>query len=243
MPMSRKTRLWAALALAALSAGAAAADDIPGCAKDDPPAYHQMWCYKAPPINRHRPVVKIIVYFASNLETDPGSAKAKQTWSAYVAKAKELLAQHGLDLQVRSASFPFAYDDELILGTASEDEDFEKIVVAGQAVDKDEGRSVASDEYLRVFVLPFREGASSNGDTNGVNDKNFPAILINSRHVSADKATLVHEMGHALGFGHNQNPPGSIYDVMLANEQSGNDRTGVKKEMVDRFAQKGGNWD
>lgn len=119
----------------------------------------------------------------------------------FVARARELLAPHGIDL-ARSDSEPFGLNVGPIVP------DFEKVITGSPAScfsvrAAAERVLVSSAQTLRVICCPFSDSDQRfNGVTDGgtLAEWTFPKfVLINVRKHNPDNGTLLHEMIHAAG--------------------------------------------
>lgn len=143
--------------------------------------------------------LRLAIFWASSV------TEADDPIPGYFNEAKRLLNAHGLNLQAYPAtqkhpSTTLQFSDEVYL----HDQVLELRHKAHEAF--------GGDEYPRlpVIVCPFRQSLVSGEIATGMAVKDrpnapsnwLPFVLINSQIKSLDSVTLLHEIGHAAGLGH-----------------------------------------
>jgi len=138
------------------------------------------------------------------------------TFSHTAEVARLILARHGLTLQITpgvsiSPLYTLPFDELVQFGG--------QIETLREQVDK---TGLASDNKLVVIVVPCSEKLYGAGDDSGTPyGWTFPAsmelgkfkkpfVVINSAKTSSTAVTLLHEIGHAAGLGHEHGGPGAV---------------------------------
>lgn len=179
----------------------------------NPPGWDAIHNYKHP----GGATVRITHFTTKNVSGDP--------FNDYVAKAKALLQQHGLNLDVLEKG-PVDFERPV-----QDMEDVQAVRMAAHKAFQDKQK----DDKARLPVISTVYGSINGKDEHGINGQTFtgtewlPFVFINAANKSADSVTLLHEIGHAAGV------PGQV-DLPVKAEDSvenfmlyGNNRTDMNK--------------
>ena len=182
-----------------------------------PPGWHEIHHYKYPTKRK----LQCCFFWTSNA--------TKNNAPAYVAGANKLLQEHNLVLDVCPGV------DKVPERTLK----FNEMV---NITHEQELRNLAHKSHyhegrISVIYCRFAGAMGGDSDTNGdvVRLENWlPYILINVDNDSADSVTLLHEIGHALGCGHEKSAPSDAFPNFMSYPPP--NRTGIQRNQVIKLA-------
>ncbi|MBK1721539.1 hypothetical protein [Thiocystis violacea] len=153
----------------------------------------------------------------------------KNNAPAYVAAANARLDEHNLVLDIcpgveKTAAHTVTFNE---LVNTSHEEELRNLV------------HKAHDHEGRIPVIFCRFAGALGGDSDTLGylvrlENWLPFILINADKDSADGVTLLHEIGHASGCGHEQSAKGDLYPNFMSYPPP--PRTGILRKQVIRLA-------
>lgn len=182
----------------------------------NPPGWNEIHSYKHP----GGATIRITHFSTKNVSSDP--------FNAYVAKARVLLQQHGLNLDVLEKGI-IDFERPVL-----DMDDVKEVRMTAHKAFQDK----QNDDKARLPVISTVYGSINGGEEHGINGQTFkgtewlPFVFINAANKSADSVTLLHEIGHAASVPGLVDQPVKKEDAVENFMLYGNNRSDMNKMQI-----------